>query len=292
VSYETSLEAGARGTLPYQAALAEAVSVLAGAGLEQPRREARLLLAHLLQLPERALPPDTAQIDRAALHEVLRRRAAFEPLAYITGQRGFWSFEVAVSPATLIPRPDSEALVQTALSLWPNRAAVRRILDLGTGTGCLLLAGLLEFPAAFGVGVDLVPQAACLARANALRLGLDARCAFLAADWGQALRGRFDVVFCNPPYIDTADMAGLMRDVIGYEPASALDGGQGGLREYARLIPAVAGLLSPGGTAILELGAGQSETVTELARAAGFSEMETQRDLAGITRVLVMHAPR
>jgi release factor glutamine methyltransferase len=277
--------------LPYPSALNEAAAMLAAAGIEDARREARLLLAHLLGLEARALPPGDAALDRAVLEGLVRRRTLHEPLAYITGTKGFWTFEVAVSPATLIPRPDSETLIEAALEAWPKRDAVMRVLDLGTGTGCLLLAALLEFPAAFGVGVDRVPAAAALAAGNAARLGLAGRAAFVAADWAAPLRARFDLVLCNPPYIATGDLARLMPDVAHHEPASALDGGPGGLTEYARLIPGVRPLLNPGGTAIFELGAGQAEAAVDLARAAGYVCIATRPDLAGIPRALVLHAP-
>ena len=222
---------------------------------------------------------------------MVRRRAGREPLAYITGTKGFWTFEVVVSPATLIPRPDSETLIEAALAAWPDRNAVRRVLDLGTGTGCLLLAALLEFPAAFGVGADRVPAAAALAAGNAARLGLGGRAAFLAADWAAPLDARFDLILCNPPYIATGDIARLMPDVAHHEPASALDGGADGLVEYVRLIPGVLPLLNPGATAIFELGVGQAEAAGELARAAGYGRIATRPDIAGIPRALVLHAP-
>ncbi len=211
-------------------------------------------------------------------------------MAYITGRRGFWTFEVDVSPATLIPRPDSETLIEAALAAQPNRAAVTKILDLGTGTGCLLIAALLEFPAAWGVGLDRVPQAAALAAANAARITPN-RAAVLAADWAAPLRARFDLILCNPPYIPTADLAGLMPDVRLHEPATALDGGPAGLAAYKNLLPAMPPLLNPGGTAIFELGAGQSEAATALAKAAGITRTTLRPDLAGIPRALVLHAP-
>jgi release factor glutamine methyltransferase len=277
--------------LTYRAALDAAAALLAAAGVEDARREARLLLAHLLGLAPNALPDPAAPVDEAALMALARRRAAHEPLAYITGRRGFWSFEVAVSPATLIPRPDSETLIEAALAAWPERGRVRRVLDLGTGTGALLLAALLEFPAAFGVGVDRVPEAAALASRNAAALGLAGRAAFLAGDWAAALAGRFDLVLCNPPYIPSGDIAGLMPDVALHEPASALDGGADGLTAYASLIPAALTLLNPGGTAIFELGQGQDTATAAMARRAGYAGIAVRADLGGIARALVLHAP-
>jgi release factor glutamine methyltransferase len=270
--------------------LSEATAALAKAGTENPRREARLLLAHVLNLPPNALPAAETPIDTPTLHTAIARRAAHEPLAYITGRRGFWTFEVDVSPATLIPRPDSETLIEAALAAHPNREAITRILDLGTGTGCLLIAALLEFPASWGVGLDRVPQAATLAAANAARL-TPHRAALVAADWAAPLNARFDLILCNPPYIPTPDLAGLMPDVRLHEPPTALDGGPTGLAAYQTLIPAMPTLLNPGGTAIFELGIGQSEAAVALAEAAGFTRTTLRSDLAGIPRALVLHAP-
>ncbi len=278
-------------TLPYQAALAETAAALAQAGIESPRTEARLLLAHLLGISARSLPPPDAAVDAASLATALARRTAHEPLAYITGTRGFWSVEVAVSPATLIPRPDSETLIEAALAAFPDRAAVTRVLDLGTGTGCLLLAALTEFPAAFGVGVDRVADAAALAAANAARLGLADRAVFLAGDWSDAIAGRFDLVLCNPPYIESAVIPTLMTEVACHEPATALDGGADGLAAYRQLMTRLPDLLSPGGCAILELGQGQAKAVACLAGAAGFTQTDTKTDLAFMERALLLHAP-
>jgi len=275
----------------YQAALAETAATFQQAGIDQPRREARLLLAHILGVPSNALPPPNTPVDHQALQAAVARRAAHEPLAYITGTQGFWTFEVAVSPATLIPRPDSETLIEAAIAARPNRAAVTSVLDLGTGTGCLLLAALVEFPAAIGIGTDRVPQAAALAAANAARLGLTHRADFLAADWAAPLRARFDLILSNPPYITTNDIPGLMRGVREHEPVTALDGGATGLAAYAHLIPAVKHLLKPGGLAIMELGAGQFPATAHLAIQAGFTQIEARADLAGITRALLLHAP-
>lgn len=277
-------------TIPYQNALNCAAATLQKAGIGSPRHEARLLIAHILGVAPKSLPPARAPVPTPALNAALARRAAHEPLAYITGTAGFWTFDVAVSPATLIPRADSETLIESALETFANRTAVSRVLDLGTGTGCLLLAALMEFPQAFGVGVDCAPQAAALARRNAARLNLSARAAFLAADWSAPLAGQFDLVLCNPPYIATETLPSLMPEVVEHEPATALDGGIDGLDAYAKLIPALPNLLTSGGSAILELGQGQSGAVTDLARSAGFTRIATRPDLAGIDRALRLDA--
>ncbi len=277
-------------TVPYTTALTHATTTLARAGVEAPRYEARLLLAHLLRLSTRTLPPADAAVDARSLADALARRAAREPLAYITGTRGFWSFEVAVSPATLIPRPDSETLIDAALAAFPDRMAVSRVLDLGTGTGCLLLAALIEFQAAFGVGVDRVAAAATLAAANAGRLGLGHRAMFVAGDWSDAIAGRFDLLLCNPPYIESAIIPDLMPEVACHEPRTALDGGADGLAAYRRLMAVLPDLLTPDGCAILELGHGQAEAVAALAAAAGFTQTYTRADLGGMERALLLHA--
>jgi release factor glutamine methyltransferase len=274
-----------------QDALRHAALTLHQAGIENPRREARLLAAHALNLPPTTPIPATADLAATTFPTLIARRAAREPLAYITGTRGFWTIELAVSPATLIPRPDSETLIEAALAHFPSPAQVTRILDLGTGTGALLLAALTEFPNAHGIGTDLSPQAASLAAANAAALGLAHRAAFLAADWAAPLHGQFELILCNPPYIPTADIQALMPEVAVHEPASALNGGPDGLREYARLIPQLPSLLAPCGLACLELGAGQFTAAAALAAQAGFPHSAARQDLGGHTRVLLLPSP-
>ena len=272
--------------------LCQAGQVLRAAAIESPRLEARLLLAHalgttqeaLLREPGAAVPEAAAARFRAAL----AARLEATPVAHILGQQGFWTLDLAVSPATLIPRADSEALVEAALEAFPDPEAPLRVLDLGTGTGCLLLAVLAERPRAFGVGVDLVPAAAALAAANAARNGLADRAAFLAGDWANALSGRFDLVLSNPPYIESEAIPGLMPEVARHEPASALDGGRDGLDAYRRLVALLPGLLAPGGAAVLELGIGQLPAVETLARAAGLAPVGCREDLGGVQRALVL----
>jgi release factor glutamine methyltransferase len=274
--------------------LCQAGQRLRGAAIEAPRLEARRLLAHVLNTSEEALlrdprapvPADQAQ-QFAAL---LARRIAHEPFAYLTGRVGFWTLDLEVSPATLIPRADSETLVEAALEACPDKGAALHVLDLGTGTGALLLAVLSELPAANGVGVDLKPEAAALAARNAARLGLAGRARFLAGDWAAALAGRFDLVLCNPPYIESAVIAGLMPEVARHEPASALDGGADGLSAYRRIIADLSRLLAPRGVAVLELGAGQQAAVEALAKAAGLTPEACLADLGGIPRALVLRA--
>jgi release factor glutamine methyltransferase len=229
----------------------------------------------------------TAPVDTCALEPLLARRLAREPLALILCRREFWSLDFEVSPATLIPRPESETLIEAALAAFTDRAPPQRVLDLGTGTGCLLLAALSEFPGAFGVGTDRSPAAAALAARNASRLHLADRAAFVCGNWADAIDGRFDLVLCNPPYIPTSDLSGLMPEVARYEPASALDGGAGGYAAYRLVIPGLPRLLAPTGVAMVELGAGQAGPVALMARDAGMAHT-LRCDLGGIARVLVL----
>jgi release factor glutamine methyltransferase len=271
-----------------RAVLRDGAARLREAGIDNPRLEARLLLAYARGTTTEAVLRDPhASVDHAPYDALLDRRTAHEPLALITGRREFWSLDLAVSPTTLIPRADSETLIEAALAAIPDRARVRRILDLGTGTGCLLLAALREFPAAFGVGTDRSAAATSLARNNAAMLGMAHRAAFLCADWDAALVGSFDLILSNPPYIRTGDLPALMPEVARYEPASALDGGPDGLSAYRRILPALPRLLAGDGVAVLELGQGQEASVAALARAAGFTAA-TRADLAGIPRALLL----
>jgi release factor glutamine methyltransferase len=252
--------------------------------------EARLLVAHTLGVTPTALLRDpAAAANVAGLLPLVARRAAHEPLALILGHREFWSLEFAVSPATLIPRPESETLIEAAVAAFARRDSPRLVLDLGTGTGCLLLAALSEFPAASGIGVDRSPEAAALAARNAAALHLAKRAQFVCGDWADALDARFDLILCNPPYIATADLDGLMAEVAGYEPRTALDGGADGFAAWRHLLPVLPRLLVRDGVAVLELGAGQATTASKMAQQAGFVAVP-RPDLAGIPRALVLRS--
>ena len=275
-----------------KAALNDAAHSLGAAGVDNPRLEARLLLAHVLgTTPEGVLRDRGALAEMSALKPLVARRLAREPLAFILGQREFWGLPFAVSPATLVPRPDSEALIEAAIAAFADRSRVRSVLDLGTGTGCLLLASLTEFPAAYGIGIDVLPAAAALAQRNAAMLRLRNRCAFLAGNWASAVDGRFDLILANPPYIASGTIGRLMPEVALYEPPSALDGGIDGLSAYRTIIPELRRLLTAGGAAVLEVGEGQAGSVAGLGRAAGLDAVATHADLAGVARAVVLRPP-
>ncbi|MCI0753605.1 peptide chain release factor N(5)-glutamine methyltransferase [Teichococcus vastitatis] len=266
---------------------------LRAAAIENPRLEARLMLgAAMGREPSSLLGATRAPVPPVAASRfasMLRRRQAREPLALILGRQGFWTLDLAVSPATLVPRADSEVVVEAALAsnLPPSGA----VLDLGTGTGCLLLAILSEWPGGFGIGVDLSPEAAALACSNARRNGLEKRCAFFAGHWADAIRSSFDLVLSNPPYIESAAIPSLMPEVRVHEPARALDGGPDGLDAYRLIVRALPRLLKAGGSAVLELGLGQAPAVTGLAEAAGLAVQGSHADLGGVSRALVMKKP-
>ncbi|MCQ8240668.1 peptide chain release factor N(5)-glutamine methyltransferase [Rhizosaccharibacter radicis] len=269
-------------------------AMLGAAGVDAPRREARLLLAHALGVEPSALLAigRTEILEAPAFPALLDRRAAREPLAFLVGRQGFWTLDLAVSRDTLIPRGDSEALIEQLIRLRPSRAALRRMLDLGTGTGCLLLAALSEYPAAFGIGVDLSPGACLLAAGNALRNDLGDRAAFCCGSWDSALAGGgFDLVLSNPPYIPTPQLSGLMPEVVGFEPRRALDGGPDGLDAYRLLCGRLRHLLAPGGLAILEVGQGQARDVAALGERADLRLLDIACDLGGIERAVAFLAP-
>ena len=272
--------------------MAAAADRLKAAGIEQPRREGRLLLAHALGLDPAAVigHPEYPVPDHDFFLALVERRARGEPMAHLLGRREFWSLDFRVTPDTLDPRPDSETLVEAALAaLADRRGAVLGVLDLGTGTGCLLLAVLSELPCAEGTGVDLSQAAAAVARDNARRLGLDGRCRFLVGDWAASLNGRFDLILSNPPYIPKDEIAALQREVAQFEPHLALDGGSDGLESYRCLAAELPRLLQPGGVAILEVGAGQWGPVSDMMREAGLVVGAPRADLAGVERCVICH---
>ncbi len=213
-------------------------------------------------------------------------------MSRILGSREFWSLDFALGPATLDPRPQSETLIEAVLARLEDRTAPRAVLDLGTGSGCLLLALISELPGAWGLGVDLDPAALGVARLNAAALGLGARTCFLAADWGAALVGRWDVILCNPPYVEAAEIGRLAPEVAAFDPWLALDGGDDGLAAYRRVVPHIGRLLTPSGLTALEVGADQAPAVTALLRQSGLHALDQTCDLAGVAHcILAGHRP-
>jgi release factor glutamine methyltransferase len=265
---------------------------LAAAGLELPALEARLLVGHVLGLEREAMLADRGRPvggdQVSAVESLAVRRRSGEPLAYILGEREFWSLPLRVTPEVLIPRPDSEAVVELALRRLGRVKGPIRILDLGTGSGCLLLALLSECPQAWGVGSDRSEAAVRLASDNARRLRLDGRCVFVCADWGSALGGNFDLIVCNPPYVDDASFAALDPAVRCHEPAAALRGGADGLDAYRAVAGELVSLLAVGGLAVFELGAGQHHEVAALAASAGLGVVAVGHDLAGHERCIAL----
>ncbi|ADP71941.1 protein-(glutamine-N5) methyltransferase, release factor-specific [Rhodomicrobium vannielii ATCC 17100] len=265
------------------------------AGIESAALDARLLSAYaagfsseeIVTKRDTALPPEI--LDRAIA--VAQRRFAGEPVSRIVGTREFWGMPFGLSPHTLDPRPDTEVLVDAGLA-WCRKHdlanAPLRILDLGTGTGCILAALLSELPKATGVGVDRSEGALRTARANFARLGLSSRAFFFCGDWGVALAdATFDIIACNPPYIETADIAGLCAEVRDFDPALALDGGKDGLKAYRDIVPQASRLLRVPGLLIFETGHRQARSVRDMVTEldAGF-QTEIFLDLAGIERAV------
>jgi release factor glutamine methyltransferase len=272
-------------------ALSQAAARLGAAGIERPQAEARILLeaatgrgrGQIIAFPEYAL----AAAEHDLFEGFVARRASREPISRILGNREFWSLRFTVGPATLDPRPDSETLVAAVLARIPDRNAALALLDLGTGTGCLLLALLSELPRARGLGIDASGDAVATAQSNAKSLGLDARAEFKLGDWARDISAQFDVVISNPPYIESMSIDGLAPEVSQFDPRAALDGGPDGLDAYRALVPQAARSLTPGGVLALEIGAGQGEAVRALAIDTGLRNLGSAQDLAGIERCLL-----
>ena len=275
--------------------LRDAAVALAAAGIDNVRFEARLLLAHAAglsaeQLIARGAEPAPAAVAER-LCELAARRVLREPMAYILGEREFWGLPFKVSPAVLVPRPDSETLIEAALALMPDRQRPWRIVDLGLGSGCLLLTLLREYPAASGVGLELSEDALAVAQANAEALEVAARVRLVSGDWRQPdwqqrLGGPFDLLVSNPPYIEAGAIERLMPEVARFEPRLALDGGPDGLAAYHAIASAAPALVAPGGRILVEAGEGQALEISRIFAAAGLAMEGPWKDLAGIDRVV------
>jgi release factor glutamine methyltransferase len=273
----------------------DAAAALSAAGLDNVRLEARLLLSRAAGLSVEQLIAHGNEAAPAAvavtLRELTARRIQREPMAYILGEREFWGLPFKVSPDVLVPRPDSETLIEAALALMPDRHRPWHILDLGLGSGCLLLTLLHEFPAARGVGLEVSAPALAVAEANAAALKVQGRARLILGDWREPgwvdrLGGPFDLLVANPPYIEAADIEGLMPEVSRFEPRLALDGGFDGLAAYRIVAAAAPRLLSPGGRVLLEAGLGQAAEIYGIFQGTGLVAERSWKDLGGIDRVV------
>jgi release factor glutamine methyltransferase len=274
-----------------------AASFLVRHGVETPRLDAEVLLAHVLATDRVGVylrfdqPLEMAEVD--AYRAIVRRRAAGEPVAYLTGHREFWSREFTVTPDVLVPRPETELLIERALAVAPDSDRPVRILDLGTGSGALAVTLASKRPAASVVALDVSVGAAAIARRNAQSAGVGDRVLVAVGDWAAPLapEARFDLIVSNPPYVPTAALDMLAREV-RREPAVALDGGADGLAAYRRLVPAAATLLAPAACLLVEVGAGQAAAVAALFARCGLAEIVCYADLAGVDRVVAGSAER
>lgn len=266
-------------------ALGRATEELSGTS-DTPRLDAELLMAAALGIGrDRLILDDPKGPAPEAFFAFVERRAKGEPVAYITGHRGFWTIDLEVGPGALVPRPDSETLIAAAVEHFAGSVGPERILDLGTGPGTLLLAALDEWPGATGLGIDASNAALAYARRNAGRLGLGNRAEFRVGDWADGIDERFDLILCNPPYV--ADEAETGPGVREFEPHEALYAGPEGLDEYRRLAPQLGKLLAPGGLAAVEIGFDQAESVGALFRNQGLEPM-VARDFGQRPRALLI----
>lgn len=274
-------------------ALRDAIARLAAAGVPEAARDARWLLAHALDVaPDRLTlelgDPTGLNADQAArLEGAIAARCARQPVAQITGRRAFWGRDFAVTRDTLDPRPETETLIALALA-----EPFSRVLDLGTGTGCIGLTLLAERPAALGLLSDVSPRALAVARDNARALAVADRAGFVVSDWLAEVRGGFDLIVSNPPYIAEAEMAGLAPDVRDWEPRGALTPGGDGLDPYRAIAAAVAAHLAPGGRLLVEIGPTQGAAVAALLGGAGLADIAVHPDLDGRDRVVSARMPR
>jgi release factor glutamine methyltransferase len=263
-------------------------------GVDTPELDARLLLGHALGLDHTGLATQAERRlsarDVDVISALVARRVAHEPVARILGCKEFWGLRLRLNAETLVPRPETETVVEAALAALDRdgpRSRGLRVADLGTGSGALVLALVCELPAAFGIGTDVSTATLDCARANAAALGLAGRAAFVACDYGMALDGPFDLIVSNPPYVTRGEIASLAPEVRDFDPRRALDGGPDGLDAYRAISADARRLLAPGGTLVLELGAGLADAVTALLRAGGLALLAPPRhDLAGVSRAL------
>ena len=286
--------------------IAAAQKRLAQASVDNPALDARLLIGHALGLDRASLLTQEQRIltqeERATIKYLISRRAAREPVGRILGQSEFWGLPFGLNEATLEPRPDSETLIEAALAFLEKKKekwdpCLRRddrkekkslhILDLGTGTGCLLLSLLQELPQATGLGIDISPRAIDQATTNAKQLGLEDRSTFQTGDWLEGVDEKFDLILSNPPYIPSQDIAQLDPEVRLFDPKKALDGGTDGFDPYRTLIPLIPSFLRPKGIVVFEVGIYQAEPVKDIMKRNGFERIESKADLSNIPRCII-----
>jgi release factor glutamine methyltransferase len=270
--------------------LARGAALLAQAGIDTARLDARLLLAHAMGVPGDAPVSIGAVAPQQceAFEALIARRASREPLAYITGMKEFWSLDFEVGPGVLVPRPETETLLEEGLRAFADRSAALEVLDLGTGSACLLIAALRSFPHARGEGVDVSVEALAWARRNVARHHLSLRCELRQGSWNDGAQRGFDAIFANPPYLSDRELAAAPLEISRYEPRLAFAAGEDGLDCYRSLAPAISRYLAPGGRAFLEIGRGQAGAVTGIFGSEGLEVSRIAPDLSGIPRCIVV----
>ena len=264
-------------------------SALPHNGYDDPRRDARHVLALAMGRDEAVLPHEDIILDNgiiAQLHDCIVRRSQGEPVSRLRGRREFYGLDFSINPATLDPRADSEVIVDTILD-YADKNRPLRLLDCGTGSGCLLLASIAHLPHAVGLGVDIQNDAVLMAQHNAEALGLSERTRFYCTSWDDGVEGQFDVIISNPPYIASEDVNGLMKEVRLYDPIEALDGGVDGLDAWRALGSVFSTRLVDDGVVIVEIGSGQTDDVSHIMESKGLLLREERCDLAGVVRCLV-----
>ena len=272
-------------------AFEQACLQLLEAGVREPRLDVRLLIAHVtgsdtasvFGFPERRLGKGQVR----ELNQLVKRRIDREPMAHILGTREFWSLPFSVTRDTLVPRPDSETLIEAVLQHFSDTTKKRSILELGTGSGCLLLALLSEFPNANGTGVDRSDAALEVAERNAKALKLDHRASFVNGNWADAIKDQYEIVISNPPYIPSDEIQNLDADVALFEPMSALDGGADGLDSYRIIVAQIHRVMAEEAYIFLETGTGQAPAVADMIEASGMQVIDIKKDLSGIERCVV-----
>ncbi|HEY2444269.1 MAG TPA: peptide chain release factor N(5)-glutamine methyltransferase [Rhizomicrobium sp.] len=277
-------------TSQFSEALGRAAQELRAAGIDSARLDARVLFAFAIGIEMDALLGcETVTKDTIRHFEsLIARRAEREPLAYITGTKEFWSMSFEVGSGVLVPRPETETLIEQAMRAYPDRDAALNVLDLGTGSGCLLVTFLAHYPRATGVGVDTSLPALAYARRNAIRHRVDTRCTFLNGEWPVADNPAFDVVFANAPYLSESEWEMCEPEIRVFEPKEAFIAGEDGLAALRAIGPALAGQLSPSGSGFIEIGAGQADAVASILAEFGLEVRRAASDLCGVPRCLVI----